>query len=134
MADLDLIEANEAFAAQALAVNKAMGWDVDKVNVNGGAIALGHPVGMSGARLVLTLALELRRRGGGTGAAALCPCPVPLEYSIEWLTCAFASRSDVSCAENLIRPGGSCRWREWRCSGSGGTGVGFFPEVLPAAA
>jgi len=70
--DFDLIEINEAFAAVALASMRHLGVSRDKVNVNGGAIALGHPVGMSGARLALTLALELRRRGGGTGAAALC--------------------------------------------------------------
>jgi acetyl-CoA C-acetyltransferase len=70
--DLDLIEINEAFAGVALASMRDLGVAPDRVNVNGGAIALGHPVGMSGARLVLTLALELRRRGGGTGAAALC--------------------------------------------------------------
>ena len=69
---LDLVEINEAFAGVALASTRALGLSPDRVNVNGGAIALGHPVGMSGARLVLTLALELRRRGGGTGAAALC--------------------------------------------------------------
>jgi acetyl-CoA C-acetyltransferase len=70
--DLDLIEINEAFAGVALASSRELGLDLANVNVNGGAIAVGHPVGMSGARLVLTLALELRRRGGGTGAAALC--------------------------------------------------------------
>ena len=70
--DLDLIEINEAFAAVALASTRELGASKDRVNVNGGAIALGHPVGMSGARVVLTLALELRRRGGGVGAAALC--------------------------------------------------------------
>jgi len=70
--DLDLIEINEAFAAVSLASMRDLGVSPDRVNVNGGAIALGHPVGMSGARLALTLALELRRRGGGTGAAALC--------------------------------------------------------------
>ena len=70
--DLDLIEINEAFAAVALASMRDLSVPADRVNVNGGAIALGHPVGMSGARLVLSLALELRRRGGGTGAAALC--------------------------------------------------------------
>ena len=70
--DLDLIEINEAFAAVAPASMRDLGVPGDKVNVNGGAIALGHPIGMSGARLALTLALELRRRGGGTGAAALC--------------------------------------------------------------
>jgi acetyl-CoA C-acetyltransferase len=70
--DLDLIEINEAFAGVVLASTRDLGLAPDRVNVNGGAIALGHPVGMSGARLVLTLALELRRRGGGTGAAALC--------------------------------------------------------------
>jgi len=71
-ADLDLIEINEAFAAVGLASTKQLGVDPDKVNVNGGAIAVGHPIGMSGARLVLHLALELGRRGGGVGAAALC--------------------------------------------------------------
>jgi acetyl-CoA C-acetyltransferase len=70
--DLDLIEINEAFAAVALASTRELGASKDRVNVNGGAIALGHPVGMSGARVVLTLALELKRRGGGVGAAALC--------------------------------------------------------------
>jgi acetyl-CoA C-acetyltransferase len=71
-ADLDLVEINEAFAAVGLASAKELGIDVDKVNVNGGAIALGHPIGMSGARIALHLALELGRRGGGIGAAALC--------------------------------------------------------------
>jgi acetyl-CoA C-acetyltransferase len=71
-ADLDLIEINEAFAAVGLASAKELGVDIDKVNVNGGAIALGHPIGMSGARIALHLALELGRRGGGIGAAALC--------------------------------------------------------------
>ncbi|MDK1346950.1 acetyl-CoA C-acyltransferase [Streptomyces sp. 378] len=71
-ADLDLFEINEAFAGVALASVRELDLPLDKVNVNGGAIALGHPVGMTGARLVLTLAAELRRRGGGSGAAALC--------------------------------------------------------------
>ena len=71
-ADLDLVEINEAFAAVGLASAKELGLDLEKVNVNGGAIALGHPIGMSGARLALHLALELQRRGGGVGAAALC--------------------------------------------------------------
>ncbi|GAA1153251.1 acetyl-CoA C-acetyltransferase [Kribbella jejuensis] len=71
-ADLDLIEINEAFAAVGIASTRELQVTEDKVNVNGGAIALGHPIGMSGARLVLHLALELGRRGGGTGAAALC--------------------------------------------------------------
>ena len=71
-ADLDLVEINEAFAAVSLASTKQLGIDVDKVNVNGGAIAIGHPIGMSGARITLHLALELKRRGGGVGAAALC--------------------------------------------------------------
>ncbi|MGR3939100.1 acetyl-CoA C-acetyltransferase [Streptomyces sp. BRA346] len=70
--DLDLIEINEAFAAVAVQSMKDLGLSSEKVNVNGGAIALGHPIGMSGARIVLHLALELRRRGGGVGAAALC--------------------------------------------------------------
>ncbi|MFJ8626691.1 acetyl-CoA C-acetyltransferase [Kitasatospora sp. NPDC093550] len=72
VADLDLIEINEAFAAVAYQSTKDLGVSSDIVNVNGGAIALGHPIGMSGARVVLTLALELQRRGGGIGAAALC--------------------------------------------------------------
>ena len=71
-ADLDLIEINEAFAAVGLVSTRSLGVNPDIVNVNGGAIALGHPVGMSGARIVLHLALELKRRGGGIGAAALC--------------------------------------------------------------
>ena len=70
--DLDVIEINEAFAAVGIASTRELGVDEDRVNVNGGAIAVGHPIGMSGARLVLHAALELRRRGGGTGAAALC--------------------------------------------------------------
>ncbi|HVU93491.1 MAG TPA: acetyl-CoA C-acetyltransferase [Jatrophihabitans sp.] len=70
--DLDLIEINEAFAAVGIQSMKDLGVSPEVVNVNGGAIALGHPIGMSGARLALTLAYELRRRGGGTGAAALC--------------------------------------------------------------
>jgi acetyl-CoA C-acetyltransferase len=70
--DLDLIEINEAFAAVGIQSTRDLGVGGEIVNVNGGAIALGHPIGMSGARLVLSLALELRRRGGGTGAAALC--------------------------------------------------------------
>jgi acetyl-CoA C-acetyltransferase len=72
VSDLDLVEINEAFAGVPLASIRDLGLSQDRVNVNGGAIALGHPVGMSGARLALTLALELRRRGGGTGVAALC--------------------------------------------------------------
>ncbi|MGW2515678.1 acetyl-CoA C-acyltransferase [Streptomyces sp. NPDC001617] len=71
-ADLDLFEINEAFAGVALTSVRELDIPLDKVNVNGGAIALGHPVGMTGARLVLTLATQLRRRGGGSGAAALC--------------------------------------------------------------
>ena len=71
-ADLDLVEINEAFAAVGIASTRELGLDEDRVNVNGGAIAVGHPIGMSGARLVLHVALELRRRGGGTGAASLC--------------------------------------------------------------
>ena len=70
--DLDLVEFNEAFAAVALVSTRELGIDPEKVNPNGGAIALGHPIGMSGARVVLDVALELRRRGGGVGAAALC--------------------------------------------------------------
>lgn len=69
---IDLIEANEAFAAVALVSQKITGWDPDKVNVNGGAIAFGHPIGASGARIMMTLIYELRRRGGGQGIAAIC--------------------------------------------------------------
>ena len=70
--DLDLIEANEAFAAQAIAVNRDMGWDTDKVNVNGGAIALGHPIGASGARVFTTLLYEMQKRDAKKGLATLC--------------------------------------------------------------
>jgi acetyl-CoA acetyltransferase len=70
--DMDLVEINEAFAAQYLAVEKELGLDRGKVNVNGGAIALGHPLGMTGTRLLLTLLLELRRRGKRRGLAAAC--------------------------------------------------------------
>ena len=70
--DLDLVEINEAFAAVGITSTRLLGLDEEKVNVNGGAIAMGHPIGMSGARIVLHLALELGRRGGGTGAAGLC--------------------------------------------------------------
>ena len=70
--DLDLIEANEAFAAQACAVNKDLGWDTAKVNVNGGAIALGHPIGASGARVLVTLLHEMQRRNSKKGLATLC--------------------------------------------------------------
>jgi len=72
VADLDLIEANEAFAAQACAVNKEMGWDMEKVNVNGGAIAIGHPIGASGARILVTLLYEMQRRDAHKGLATLC--------------------------------------------------------------
>jgi len=70
--DLDLIEANEAFAAQACAVNKDLGWDTGKVNVNGGAIAIGHPVGASGARVLVTLLHEMQKRDAKKGLATLC--------------------------------------------------------------
>ncbi|MDL5503638.1 MAG: hypothetical protein QSU88_10515, partial [Candidatus Methanoperedens sp.] len=72
VSQLDLIEANEAFAAQAIAVNREMGWNIDKVNVNGGAIALGHPIGASGTRILVTLVHELKRRNGTYGLATLC--------------------------------------------------------------
>jgi acetyl-CoA C-acetyltransferase len=70
--DLDLVEANEAFAAQALAVNKDLGWDPEKVNVNGGAIAIGHPIGASGARVLVTLLHEMQKRDARKGLATLC--------------------------------------------------------------
>ncbi len=70
--DLDLIEANEAFAAQAVWVNRMMGWDLEKVNVNGGAVALGHPIGASGARILITLLFEMKKRQARYGLATLC--------------------------------------------------------------
>ncbi|MGS0757116.1 acetyl-CoA C-acyltransferase, partial [Roseateles sp. GG27B] len=70
--DLDLLEINEAFAAQACAVHQEMGWDMSKVNVNGGAIALGHPIGASGARILVTLLHEMQRRDAKKGIASLC--------------------------------------------------------------
>ncbi|MFQ6023431.1 MAG: acetyl-CoA C-acetyltransferase [Acidiferrobacterales bacterium] len=70
--DLDLIEANEAFAAQAISVNRGLGWDVNKVNVNGGAIAIGHPIGASGARILVTLLYEMQHRDAHKGLATLC--------------------------------------------------------------
>jgi len=70
--DLDLVEANEAFAAQACAVNKDLGWDTSKVNVNGGAIAIGHPIGASGARVLTTLLYEMQKRDAKKGLATLC--------------------------------------------------------------
>ena len=72
VADLDLVEANEAFAAQACAVNQDMGWDPSLVNVNGGAIAIGHPIGASGARILNTLLFQMKRQGAGKGLATLC--------------------------------------------------------------
>ena len=70
--EIDLFEINEAFAAVALASDKIAGLDPEKVNVNGGAVALGHPIGASGARIIFTLMHELKRRGGGIGIAAIC--------------------------------------------------------------
>jgi acetyl-CoA C-acetyltransferase len=70
--DLDLVEANEAFAAQAIAVNKDMGWNPDIVNVNGGAIAIGHPIGASGARVLVTLLHEMQKRDAKKGLTTLC--------------------------------------------------------------
>ena len=70
--DLDLIEANEAFAAQACAVNKELGWDISKVNVNGGAIAIGHPIGASGTRVLITLIHEMVKKDSKKGLATLC--------------------------------------------------------------
>lgn len=72
LADIDVLEVNEAFAAVALACGKVLDWDPARVNPNGGAVAFGHPIGMSGARITMTLAYELRRRGGGLGIAAIC--------------------------------------------------------------
>ena len=70
--DLDLVEANEAFAAQACAVNKDIGWEADKINVNGGAIAIGHPIGASGARILTTLLYEMQKQDAKKGLATLC--------------------------------------------------------------
>ena len=89
--DLDLVEANEAFAAQACAVNKERGWDPDKVNVNGGAIAIGHPIGASGARVLVTLLYEMQRRGAGKGLATLCVgggMGVAMCVARHWALCA----------------------------------------------
>jgi acetyl-CoA C-acetyltransferase len=72
VADLDLVEANEAFAAQAMSVNKDMEWDLSKINVNGGAIAIGHPIGASGARVLVTLLHEMKRSDAKKGLATLC--------------------------------------------------------------
>ena len=72
MQDLNLVEANEAFAAQACAVNKDMGWNEEIVNVNGGAIAIGHPIGASGARVLVTLLHEMQKRDTKKGLATLC--------------------------------------------------------------
>ncbi len=72
VSDMDLIEANEAFAAQSLAVGHDLGFEMDKLNVNGGAIALGHPVGASGCRILVTLLHEMQRRDAKTGLATLC--------------------------------------------------------------
>ncbi|MDB2361300.1 hypothetical protein N9V59_02130 [Amylibacter sp.] len=72
MNDLDLIEVNEAFAAQAISVNQEMGWNPENVNVNGGAIAIGHPVGASGCRVLVTLLHEMKRRNSSKGLATLC--------------------------------------------------------------
>jgi acetyl-CoA C-acetyltransferase len=72
LGDLDLIESNEAFAAQSLAVTKELGWDTSKVNVNGGAIALGHPIGASGARILTTLLYAMADRGAKKGLATMC--------------------------------------------------------------
>ena len=72
VSDIDLIESNEAFAAQSCAVNKEMGWDTSKVNVNGGAIAIGHPIGASGARILVTLLNQMKRQDAKKGLATLC--------------------------------------------------------------
>jgi acetyl-CoA C-acetyltransferase len=72
LGDFDVIEVNEAFAAQVLANGKELDWDWERINPNGGAVALGHPIGASGARVLTTLVYELRRRGGGRGLATLC--------------------------------------------------------------
>ena len=72
ISDLDLVESNEAFAAQSCAVNKEMGWDTSKVNVNGGAIAIGHPIGASGARILVTLLNQMKRQDAKKGLATLC--------------------------------------------------------------
>ena len=112
--DLDLVEANEAFAAQACAVNKDMGWDPEIVNVNGGAIAIGHPIGASGARVLNTLLFEMQRRdakkglatlciGGGMGVGALRR--TPLSHRIGAPSGALFSlpRGKMTCA-TLLRP------------------------------
>src|SRR3546814_10981211 len=100
LADLDLIEANEAFAAQALSVGKELGWNADIVNVNGGAIAIGHPIGASGARVLTTLLHEMKRRDARTGLVTLCigggmGIALCIERSASWSgTMAFHRRPD----------------------------------------
>lgn len=98
--DLDLVEANEAFAAQACAVNKDMGWDPAKVNVNGGAIALGHPIGASGNRVLVTLLHEMRKRDAKRGLATLC-------IGAAWASpCASSVKADpASAARRSARRG-----------------------------
>ena len=108
--DLDLVEFNEAFAAVGISSARELGLDDDKVNVNGGAIALGHPVGMSGTRVVLTLALELKRRGGGVGAAALCGGGGQGDALIVRVPQELRQSTTSSRAPGTVSPG---RWRGW---------------------
>src|SRR5205823_6282675 len=104
VADLDLIEINEAFASVAIQSTRELGVDISKVNVKGGAIALGHPIGASGARIVLTLAEELRRRGGGTGAAApVHPASASPRGRRRWSPRTAAGDAGLGCSRS-IRP------------------------------
>ena len=124
LGDIDLIEINEAFAAQYLAVEKELGLDRDKVNVNGGAIALGHPLGMTGTRLLLTLLLELRRRGQDAGLAAACI------GGGQGIAAIVETRRERSASRSRRRE----QWRSRRsaCSGCGLMGSGIA-QVSAAA-
>ena len=113
--DLDLIEANEAFAAQALAVNKDLGWDTGKVNVNGGAIAIGHPIGASGARILVTLLHEMQKRDAKKGLATLCiggGMGVAMAWSgdrVRWRAC-FSSNSMKARCSSIRSRAPSPKW------------------------
>ena len=135
--DLDLVELNEAFASQSLAVVRELGLDEEKVNVNGGAIAIGHPLGMSGARLVVTLLHELRRRGGRYGVATMCvgvgrarrrsferldasrispPMAVATDASTGSSSTARRSRAPPPATSSSPRPARRSAPRSWRAS------------------
>jgi acetyl-CoA acetyltransferase len=110
IADLDLVELNEAFAAQSIACIEELELDPEIVNVNGGAIALGHPLGCSGARILTTLIHELRRRGGGIGLATMC---IGVGQGIATLVEVEGDMSEA----NTIRSSGTATWAGSGCTG-----------------